>query len=179
MVIGMKKKVIFVPGIFNPKWYQFRWKKECEKMGYEFLCFKKPFYSYWNIKRMRELISEGKKMVEKNPNSIIVCHSFGGILFNCILQKISKPKIKKTVFITCPFGMNILGMRKRKKVLGYDEDLKYNFESVSFGAYFDELVPFVWTRYRNERHYNLFVDHMAVLFVKRVVRKIMRLSKID
>ncbi len=175
----MKKKVIFIPGIFNLRWYQFRWRKECDRLGYEFLCFDKPFYSYWNIKRMRKLISEGKRMLEKNSNSIVVCHSFGGILFNCILQKITKPKIKRVVLITCPLGMNIFGMRKRKKLLGYDGNLKYNFDSVSFGAYFDELVLPVWTRYKDERHYNLFVDHMVVLFMKRVVKKIMRLSKIN
>ncbi len=173
------KKIIFVPGIFNFKWYQRCWREECEKLGYKFLCFGKPFYSYWNIERMKELIDEGKKMFEKNPDSIIMCHSFGGILFNCILQKVSKPRIKKAVFITCPLRMNIFGMGRRKKLLGYDGDLKYNFDSVSFGSYFDEFVPCVWTRYKKEKHYNLFVDHMAVLLARKVVKKIMRLSKIN
>ena len=172
----MKKKVIFIPGVFNLRWFQSRWRNECEKLGYDFLCFKNPFYSYWNIGRMGELIDEGKKIIEKNSNSIIVCHSFGGILFNCILQKINKIKIKKVIFIACPF--NWWGVRKALKTLGYDENLKYNFDSISFGSYFDFVVPFIWAKYRDEQHYNLFAGHMDVLFAGRIVRKIIRLSKI-
>ena len=175
----MKKKVLFVPGIYNPKIFQFRWRKECEAKGYEFLEFEKPFYGYWNFKKMQEMIREGRETIKKNDNLTVVCHSFGGILINVILKGLKKADVKKLVLITSPLRMNIFGMRKRKKLLGYDEALKYNFDVVSFGAYFDELVVFFWTRYGKEKHYDLFADHLFVLFSGRVVRKIMKFSGMD
>ena len=129
---------------------------------------------------MKSRVKQTRKIFDENPNLTVVCHSFGGILFNCALQKFKKAKIKKVVFINSPFNMNIFGMKYRKNILGYKKDFKYNFKVFSWGSFFDEIVPFFWTKYGNEKHYTLIADHhLVVLFVRRVIRKIMHFSDIN
>lgn len=172
----MKQKVLFVPGVFNPKWYQKYWKAEIENQDLEFIEFENQYYSYWKIDEMKRAVDDGVKLFKKYENEelIIVCHSFGGILINCILQKLKNYKIKKIIILASPLGMNILGMKRRKKELNYNENLIYNAEVISYGGYIDPIVPYVWTKYNTEEHHNVFGEHFYFIFSKRFIRKIIQ-----
>lgn len=172
----MKKKVIiFIPGIFNPKWYQTFWRQEAKKEGFEFIEFENPRYSYWSIKEMKGMIQEGVEIFEKYKNDelIVICHSFGGILINCILQKVKNYNIEKMFILASPLQMQWFGMKKRKEELGYDNNFSYKTKVFTFGGYIDPIVGFFVTKYKSEKHKNVLGEHMYFLFSKRFIRKIL------
>ena len=173
----MKQKILFIPGIFNPRWYQKYWRALCTEHGFEYIELENPYYSYWRIESMEEVIEEWVEKFKEYENEelIVICHSFGGILINCILQRLGNYKIKKLVILASPLQMNILGMRKRKKLLKYNPDLNYDATKIiSYGGYIDLIVPCVWTRYKDEEHHTVFGEHFYFLFSKRFIRKILK-----
>ena len=155
----MKKKVLFIQGIWTKYNFFKNWENYFKELKYEptFLSF--DYYNYRDINKMKILTEEITNIIEKEKNLTVVCHSFGGILFNSALNKSKKHNIKKAIFFACPFKTNIFGMKKRKRILGYDKNLKYDFENFSFGAYFDHFVPAFTSKYKEEPHKNFFVDH--------------------
>lgn len=175
----MKQTIIFIPGIFNPKFFQKLWKKEAKKQNFNFIEFKHPFYSYWSIKKMKELEYEGIQIFKKHKNEelIVICHSFGGILINIILSKLKDYKIKKIILMASPVNMDIFGMKKRKKILGYNKNLRYKTKLTTYGGYFDPIVPHIWTKYHNEEHINLLSEHLLFLFSRKIIKKIINSIK--
>lgn len=171
----MSKKIIFIPEIFNPKFYQYFWRKEAKKLGIEFIEFEKPFYSYWSIKNMKRMVKDGIKLFEQNKNDelYVVCHSFGGILVNCILQKVKNNNIKKIFILASPLKMNYGGLKKRKKILNYNSNFVYKSEILTYGAYFDPVVLKSKTKYSSEIHKNIFGEHMTLLYSKKIIRDIL------
>lgn len=154
------------------------WKKEIEDRGYEFISLKNPFYMYFEEEKMKQMIKEYIKLFEKNQDYIVICHSFGGILFNGIYQKLRNVNIKKAIIINSPLNMDSFGMKEKKKVLGYNPNLKYSFEVLSFGAYFDFLVPFIYTKY-GKKHYNFFTEHhFGVFYSKKNIRRYLDISQV-
>ena len=171
----MKPKILFVPGIFNPKFYQTFWSKEAVKQWFEFIEFQNTFYSYWSFQKMKEMIKEGVQIIKKHQNDelIIICHSFGWILINCILQKIKASKIKKIITLASPLQMEIFWMKKRKQFLGYDKNLSFPAELYTYWGYLDPVVPYIWTNYKNNKsHKNIFAEHMYFLFSKKFIKGI-------
>jgi len=172
------KKVLFVPGIYNFEFYQHYWKKECAKRGYGFLEFDDMFYGYWDFDKMKKMIKQGREVIRKNPGLIVVCHSFGGILINCILSGMDNYDVSKLVIIESPLSLEGMGMRRRKDMLGYERNFRYDCEVFSFGGYLDLIVLFWFTRYVFGRHCNILSDHMGILLLPLVVRKILNMSGI-
>jgi len=175
----MKKKVLFVQGIWTTSKFFKKWKNYFDNLGYESICLSLNYYNYSEIDKMQILTDEIVKILESEKNLTVVCHSFGGILFNSALNNSKKHNIKKAIFFACPFRINIFGMRKRKNILGYNKNLKFDFENFSLGAYFDHFVPAFASKYKNEPHKNYFVDHMYLFgFKQRVFEKIFKFCKI-
>lgn len=169
----MKQKILFIPGIFTPKWYLKYWKSEAEKLNIEFIELENTRYSYFKINQMQERINEAIILLEKHhgENLTIVCHSFGGILINPIIQKSPKCKIKQIILLASPLQLNFFGMKKRKNILKYNPQLDYKTKIITYGGYIDFVVPFFFTKYKNEEHYNLFVEHFYFIFSKKFIRK--------
>lgn len=171
----MKQKILFIPWIFNPKWYQNIWRREAHKNNFELIEFENPFYSYFSIKQMEKMIGNWVKIIKKNKNEdlVIVCHSFWWILLNCILQKINHWNIKKIIILASPLQMNHFWMKKRKLILWYDENFDYNTKIRTFWWYIDIIVPFMFTNYKNEKHKNVLWWHMFFLISKKFINKIL------
>lgn len=173
------KKVLFIQGIWTDFNYFDNWKKYFENLGYETMFLSFDFYNYSDKQKMQILVSEIIQVLESEKNLTVVCHSFGGILFNCALNKSEKNDIKKAIFFACPFKINVFGMKNRKEILGYNKNLNYNFEYFSFGAYFDHFVPVFTSKYENEPHKNFFVDHFYLFAKKKkLYEKIFKFCKI-
>lgn len=176
----MRKKIIFIPGIFNPKYYQTFWRNEAKKQGFDFVEFENPRYSYWSISQMEKKIEEGLNLFKEHENSeiYIICHSFGGILINSILQKLENLhniKIKKIIVLGSPLNMNFFGMKKRKNRLNYDENFVFPCPIETYGGYFDFVVPHFYTKHKfSQNHKNVYGEHLYFLFSKKFIKKIIK-----
>ncbi len=172
----MPTKILFVPWIFNPKFYQTFWRKESVKQWFEFIEFKNPFYSYFSIKKIKEMIKEGIKIIEKHQNDelIIICHSFGWILINCILQQIKIFKIKKIITLASPLQMECLWMKKKKTLLWYNKNFTFPAEIITYWGYTDLLVPYFFTKYKDENHKNIIASHKYFLYSRKFIRNIIK-----
>jgi predicted alpha/beta hydrolase family esterase len=150
----MHKNILYIPGIFNLKPRIKLFKKEAKKYNCKVIEFKNQLYSYWEFNLMKKIVDEGVEIIKNHIEEglYVICHSFGGILFNSMFQKLKKHNVKKLFFFSCPFQMKMGGMQKRKKMLGYKSTLDYNIDTKSYGALFDITVPFMWSKYRNEPH---------------------------
>jgi hypothetical protein len=169
----MKPKIIFIPGIFNPFHRQDKFRLEARNHGFKFIDFENIFYSYWSLDEMKNVIEEGVNLFEKYKDEplIVICHSWGGILFNCIFQKLKSHNIRKLFFFSSPLQMEIGGVKTRKEALGYKKSLRYHVETVSYGGYFDLTVPFVWTKYRNEKHIDNLGGHNYYFHSKKFMKE--------
>lgn len=176
----MRKKIIFIPGIFNPKYYQTFWRNEAKKQGFDFVEFENPRYSYWSISQMEKKIEEGIEIFKKQGNCeiYVVCHSFGGILINSILQKLDlkyKKNIKKIITMGSPLKINFFGMKKRKNRLNYNENFVFSCPIETYGGYFDFVVPYLYTKYNTSKnHENVYGEHLYFLFSKKFIKKIIK-----
>lgn len=171
----MKTKVLFIPGINHKFFYSNIWRDEVEKVGYEFITFKKEYYSYFSIRQINDMVKQGIKLVEENQKAklIIVCHSFGGILIHCILHKMKKYKIEKIFLMASPLNMKYFGMDIKKEKLDVDPNLVINSKVYSYRGYLDLIVPFIYTKKKGcIKHQNLIAGHMYFLFSRKFIKKV-------
>ncbi len=163
-----KRQIILVPGILTKKSIILKW--QCwlsELFPEDEIKVIGEYYTYLEIDKMKKLKEELLNLIDNNKETILIGHSFGGIIINSALNQSKKNKVKKVISIFAPNQMNLFGMKKRKEFLGYSSKLNSNIKTKSYGAYFDYVVPFFWTKINNETHENLFTDHYVQLFYSK------------
>ena len=74
----------------------------------------------------------------------------------------------------CPLKMNYFWVWKRKKILKYNKNFKYNCELESYWWYLDFVVPLFYTKYMEEKHKNIFWLHFHFLVSKKFITKILQ-----
>ena len=170
-----KKQIIFVIGILTGSSIESRWKSWLERIfPHDEIIMIGGYYTYFDFNTMQKKVTEIEKLIESNKETILIGHSFGGIIINSALNKSKKNNVTRFISIFSPHSYTLFGMNKRKKLLGYSQIENKNITLKSFGAYFDHLVPFFSSKQKNSIHKNYFTDHYIRLsrsekFFKKVI----------
>ena len=170
-----KKQIIFIAGILTSKFSLKLWKSVLKEKypDRDIFCIGEH-YSYWNIKRMKKVTKQGMNLVGNKKETILIGHSFGGIIIGSILNRTKNHRVKEIITIASPHKMNYCGMKRRKQVLKYSDKIPKGIKAKTFGAYFDPVVPFFLSSLKNSKHKNLFLEHLIfILFSKKTMKKIL------
>lgn len=130
------------------------------------------FYTSFSYEKINNIVNEGIKNLENEKSTIIIAHSFGGIIARIIYEKTqNKSSIKKIITLATPHNMfygNIKTIFKRYNLNSIIDSKKY----VTYGGYFDPLVPFVFTKVKGSKHQNLFTHHWSFLYSDKMIHNI-------
>ncbi len=167
--------IIFISGVKTPKSWLKNWREILvEKFPHSEIHIIDIFYSSKDLKKILEVKEKVLKILEENKSTILIGHSFGGLLaVSGYLENIKKRNnIKKIITMGSP---HILNSKKRKKIKTF---LNYEIANIeipvfTFGGYFDGIVFFTKTKYKNSFHKNYFVKHNSFLFSKKIIKKVL------
>lgn len=124
-------------------------------------------YSLWNIQKMKELVDHIVQKHDTGEDVLLVGHSMGGVLACAAASRFKKSVVRGVVTIFSPHGV-CLGIFPR--LLG-TEELKVPV--VSFGAWYDHLVPWGTEHPQSCSHTRLWTDHYQELYQnKELARQI-------
>lgn len=189
----MKKaqRILFVPGIHTPKWHVRWWKKDLKKKfpysqklrkklenqfsNHEIIFMDKVIYYYWQHETLEELLQKGVEIINDGIPTIIVAHSFGGILAKAMISRAKNASIVFFLTMSTPHSLNYAKISDAKKYIAAPEQVPIPAESM--GGYFDIIVPFFLSKLKDgKKHTNYFCEHMSFLWFpplrKKVIEKL-------
>lgn len=168
-------RILFVPGIHSVQWYLHWWKKDLEKAfpHCERVFLDEVIYCYWQHEKMRGIVQKGVDIIDDGKPTIILAHSFGGILSKAIIEQSKKKNIVHFITMASPHNLDYAGVKKAKEAVCAPRNMDVSTESL--GGYFDVIVPFFFSRFsQKKKHQNLWGEHMSFLwwppFRKRVIQ---------
>lgn len=133
------------------------------------------YYIYLQHDRLKKIVQEGKTIIQDGEPTIIIAHSFGGILAKAIISHSPKANIKKLITMASPHRLNYLKIDEAKKVIS--SPFRVNVPTETFGGYFDPIVPFPFSYIDKQNHSNFPVEHMAFLFSRAERKEIIETIK--
>jgi pimeloyl-ACP methyl ester carboxylesterase len=142
----------------------------------------KNFYLYNQKNRLDEIVERVLKILEKNEDTIIISHSFGGVLAAVSFLKNKKEgrkNIKKIITMGSPHGENFFPVVKIKKYLGYDVENIDPDIFKTFGGFFDMAVPNRYSKIKNSKHRILVCSHNGFLYNKKIIEEVSKEINFD
>lgn len=182
-----KKQIIFIAGIFTSINTLNRWNNWLKELfPEENIIVIGENYSYFNLEKMKLNVLKLSNLIDSNKETILIGHSFGGIIINSALNNSKNNNVQRVISIFSPHKINYFGMKRRKEFLGYSEIKNSKIKVKSFGAYIDHLVPFFLSKEGNENsnHKNYWSDHYLELcrrenFFKNIILDGIRENEIN
>ncbi|PID83555.1 hypothetical protein CSB11_00615 [Candidatus Campbellbacteria bacterium] len=175
------EKIIFIAGINHTSKRSAVWKKVLKEKfpNKELVFLDDVFYVYIEKNKIESIIKRALEELKDNKKTIIIAHSYGGILAKKIIQENSKQKrdnVVSLITLVSPHSYDLFGLKQVKKDLGVSKNIKNKkIKIFTFGGYFDMVVPFSKTSLRNSIHKNLKTYHMAFLLSKKIVNKVLEI----
>jgi len=168
------ERIIFVPGIKTWNFYIKGWKKDLKKIfpEQEIIFLNDIFYFHWEKNKTKKIVDKGTKILQTPKKTIILAHSFGGILATKMISNLEDTSfIEKFITMATPHQMKIFGVKKAKESLKWTENINTNL--YTFGGYLDPVVPYFWTQSKNSKsHKNLWCEHLGFLLFPWVRKEI-------
>ena len=167
-------RLLFVPGIHTPKWYVKWWKKDIHNhfSDIDSIFLDDVVYYYWQHEILEDIVQEGTRILRDGRPTIILAHSFGGILAKSMIAR-SRGNISFFLTMATPHTMTYVGIHRAKKYISAPETVAVPAESM--GGFFDPVVPFFLSRLPGaHRHTNLFCEHMSFLWAPWVRQRVIR-----
>lgn len=170
------ERILFVPGINTSAGELVRWKRD---LGFNFPDKEKVFlddtvYFYWQTEKAEKIIEKGVSILNDGKSTLILAHSYGGVLAKSIIQKAEKGNVIKLITMATPHQMESFGLDKAKENLEIPEDVPV--ETYSFGGYVDPIVFFNNSDLENSLHQDLWSSHNGFLFDKDVRRRVLEFA---
>ncbi len=165
-------RIIFIPGIKTYNFYLNGWRKDLATQfpKAEVIFLNDEFYMWWQMEKLEKIISKALNILKDGTPTIIIAHSFGGILAKTIIGRSPKANITKLTTMASPHTMSPLGIKKIKHKL--NTPMTVNVPSYTFGGYFDPIVPYRYTMLSNSKHQNLWCEHLGFLLFPWIRRKV-------
>ena len=173
---NMKKKAIFVNGIFFRKFHKENFEKNIKpyfEKNFDVFFYSSDFYFFSQTEKIISLKNKIENEIENSKEFEITlfAHSYGGIILGSIdLNKFEN--IEKIVLIASPLSQNwflkkIKAFDSSKKYLGYSQENFIKEKTHTIGFWGDSLVPFFITKIKFATHKNYFADHVVRLFCNK------------
>jgi len=94
--MAKKRQIILVPGILTKKSILLRWQIWLNELfPLDEVKVIDEYYTYFEIDKMKKLKTELLDLIDNNKETILIGHSFGGIIINSALNQSKKNKVKK------------------------------------------------------------------------------------
>ena len=170
-------RIIFIPGIKTWQFYLKGWKKDLALnfLQTEILFQDQIFYLHFEHQKLKKIVENTVKIINDQKPTIILAHSFGGILAKTAIDQAKKNNVKKLITLATPHRMSKLGVGKAKKFL--TTPLNVNTETLTFGGNFDLIVPAKYTFTDNSIHQNFSCEHLGFMILPKIRKKIIQILK--
>lgn len=168
------ERIVFVPGITTPKFFLNRWKNDLNFYfpDKEIIFLDDKFYLYWQYEKMERIISEGVGILNDGKKTLIISHSFGGILSKNIIKRSERANIFAFISMASPHTMTAFGIGASRLNLKTPDIV--DAPTFSFGGYLDPIVLFYNSDLVNSIiHNNYWVEHLAFLYKKEIRKKVL------
>ncbi len=170
--------VIFVAGITHFRTSSAKWRKV---LGSEFpekelVFIDDSFYIHTQEEMVKSLIQRIHWKLREGSKTLIIAHSFGGILAKAAISKI-EPDERQNIIgfmaLASPHSMKYGQIKEVKERFDIPECL-LNVDTYTFGGLFDPIVPCPFTRVDNSIfHKNINSEHMMFVLSERVINKVL------
>jgi len=168
-------RILFVPGINTPAVKLSGWEKELRQFFPKAeIIFLQSWYLHWQHEEIEKLVQEGIHIVEDKKKTILLAHSFGGILSKAIIHRAKKANICGLITMASPHHMDSFGVKNASQKINAPRTV--SIPSVSFGGYFDPIVPFPKTVLSKKYHWNFSCEHLAFLFSSPIRKDVLKKS---
>lgn len=162
------KRILFIPGIIHTNPFVpnlDEWKSTLKNSfpDREILFLDQvPYFHLTSQKEIEAIINKGVEIVEDEKETVILAHSFGGLLSKTIISRSPKYNIKKLITMATPHTADwwgLVGMIRRKLQTPDIVDTP----TYTFGGTKDWTVPYAFTATENSLHENHPFDHRDFL----------------
>ena len=176
------ERIVFVPGINTPSFYLSRWKKDLRVNfpNKEVVFLDGNVYLYWQDNKTEEIVETGVKILNDGKATIIIAHSYGGVLAKTMIDRVDNANVVKLVTMASPHQMNGFGIDESKDFLKTPE--KVDVPTFSFGGYVDPIVLFPLSNtedaedLENSNHQDLWSGHSGFLSNKEIRKKVLEFA---
>ncbi len=167
-------RILFVPGIKTWQWYLTGWKKDLEEYfpDIEIVFLDKPIYIHTQKKKCDEIVKHGVEILDDGKPTVILAHSFGGILAKTMIKRAKNHKVIKLITMASPHTMKAFLVESTKKFLQTPESVEV--PTITFGGTLDPIVPYKYTKTKNSTHENFVCEHMAFLLSASIRKKVLK-----
>ncbi len=167
------ERILFVPGINTPKFYLDRWVEDLDTNfpDKEIIFLDNVYYFYWQDDKTEEIVKEGVEILSDGKPTIIISHSYGGVLAKTMISRTEKANVVKLVTMASPHQMNGLGLDDSKDFLRAPDDV--DVPIYSFGGYIDPVVLYPFSNVVDSNHQDLWSGHGGFLFSKDVRKQVL------
>lgn len=176
--MNKKKNIMFIPGILTTEKMLSGWEKYLKKnFNDKNIHIIRGFYLYNQKNRLDEITENILKILRKDEDTIIISHSFGGILaIVSYLKNIKEGRnnIKKIITMGAPHSKKMRPLSKIKIYLGYNNVGLEKGIIKTFGGFFDFVVPNRYSKIKNIPHQSFFCIHNYFLFNNKIIKTIVK-----
>ncbi len=168
-------RILFVPGIKTWQWYLSGWKKDLLRNfpNAEIVFLNKPIYLHTQKKKCDQIVENGVKILNDRKPTIVLSHSYGGLLAKTMIGRAKNAKVTKLVTMASPHTMNSFGVDSTRKFLKTPEFVEVLTQTI--GGFLDPVVPYKYTQTKNSKHQNIWCEHMGFLLAPWIRKKIIEL----
>ncbi|MDH3324377.1 MAG: hypothetical protein OEL89_01950 [Candidatus Peregrinibacteria bacterium] len=165
-------RILFIPGIKTWEFYLKPWRKDLPKSfpKDEIVFLDDIFYIHFEKEKCEKIVEHGVNLLNDGKETIVLAHSFGGILGKTIISRAENHNVKRLVTLGSPHQMNLFGVKQTKNFLETPDTV--NVPTVTYGGYFDNVVPYQWTNTDNSKHTNLWCTHIGFMLRAKVRARI-------
>jgi len=160
-------RIIFIPGILtSPELQKFQWGNAAREMfpDREIVVIEKT-YIYTQHDILNSICDQVLDILEDGNPTVLLGHSFGGILATAIYWKCQERSIgdiTRLVTVVTPHSYNAPGLEEARACVGYQYKEITNIPVVTFGAKIDHVVPKKYTSYLNSEHTDIRGTHSGM-----------------
>ena len=171
------KRIIFIPGIIHKNPYVpnlDEWKRVLVDNfpDREILFLDQVDYFHLSPslalpKEIEAILDKGVEILSDGKETVILAHSFGGLLSKTIISRAQKAKVKKLITMATPHKAELWGL------VGVTTDQLKTPKTVdvptyTFGGYKDITVPFWMSKTENSKHQNCWYNHRDFLVPEKI-----------
>ncbi len=170
------ERILFIPGVNTSAGELIRWKRDLSFNfpNKEIVFLDNIVYFYWQDDKTEKIVEKGVEVLNDEKSTLIIAHSYGGILSKSIIEKSENSNVVKLITMASPHNMDSFGLDNSKEFLETPEVV--NVPTYSFGGYVDPIVLFSKTDVEDSNHQDLWSGHSGFLFNKKVRKKVLEFA---
>ncbi|MCK4918432.1 MAG: hypothetical protein KAS02_01445 [Candidatus Pacebacteria bacterium] len=170
------ERILFIPGISTSASELIRWKRDLtfNFPDKEIIFLDDIVYFYWQDKKTEKIVEQGIEILNDGKSTLIIAHSYGGILAKSIIDKAENENVAKLITMASPHTMESFGINNSKEFLNTPDEVAVS--TYSFGGYVDPIVLFTKSDVEDSEHLDLWSSHTGFLFNKDIRRKVLEFA---